>query len=75
MRLQGLDDPVVRGPVAGGPAERRIDDEVVRVLADREHVLQKPQQAFLAPAAAAQLASPDVTENVRFIAMRPQLSA
>ena len=43
---QRLDDLVVRGPVARRLAERRIDDEVGRILADREHVLQQPQRCL-----------------------------
>ena len=38
---QRLDDLVVRRPVARGLAERGIDDEIGRVLADRQHVFQQ----------------------------------
>ena len=53
-RRQRLDDGVMRGPVARRLAERRIDDEAVGILADREYVFQEPQQALLPPALAAE---------------------
>ncbi|ABA50058.1 hypothetical protein BURPS1710b_2184 [Burkholderia pseudomallei 1710b] len=67
-RLAGLDDErlvlvhcaqrahdrVVRRPVARGAAERRVDDQLIGILADREDVFQKTQQRLLAPAFAAQ---------------------
>jgi hypothetical protein len=46
---------VVRRPVAGCFTERRIDNQIGRILADREHVLEEPQQPFLTPAAASQI--------------------
>ena len=46
-------DPVVRGPIARGTAERGIDDKVVRILAYREHILEQAKKTFLAPALAA----------------------
>ena len=42
--LQRLDDRVVGRPVARGLAEGGVDDEIVGVLADREDVLEQPQQ-------------------------------
>jgi hypothetical protein len=53
-RLERCDHGVMRGPVAGGATERGVDHEIVRIFAHREHVLQKPQKAFLPPALAAQ---------------------
>ena len=52
--LQRLDDPVVGGPVAGGAAERGVDDQVVGVFADRQHVFEEAQQRFLPPALGAE---------------------
>ncbi len=52
-----LDDSPVRRPVARRLAECCIDDEIVRILADRKHVFQEPQQRFLPPALGAQLRS------------------
>ena len=37
--LQRVDDRVMRLPIARGLAKRGIDDQVVGILADREHVL------------------------------------
>jgi hypothetical protein len=54
-RAQRLDDGAVRRPGTRGLAERGVDDELVRVLAHREHVLQEPQQRLLPPALGAQL--------------------
>ena len=51
--------------------ERGVDHEIVRILADREHVFQKTQKAFLPPALAAQ-ARARVTENERFIPSLPE---
>ena len=56
-RHQRFDDLVVGRPVARGFAQRRIDDEIGWILANREHVFQEPQQAFLPPAATAQVRS------------------
>ena len=50
-----LDDLGVRGPVARGLAEGCVDDELVGVFCDGEDVFEQAQQAFLAPAAAAQV--------------------
>ncbi len=52
---QSLHDRLVCWPVAGRAPQRRIDDEVRRILTDREHVFQKAQQTFLPPALGAQL--------------------
>ena len=56
-RHQCLDDLVVRGPVTRRAAERRIDDQVVGVFADRQHILQQAQKPLLAPALAAEIAA------------------
>ena len=53
-RLQRGHDPVEGIPIPGRLRQRRVDDEVLRTLADLEHVLEHPQQAFLPPAEAAQ---------------------
>ncbi|MNV74928.1 hypothetical protein D3C71_1681830 [compost metagenome] len=49
-----LDDGAMRRPVARRFAESGIDDEIVRVLADRKHVFEQPQQSLLPPALGAQ---------------------
>jgi hypothetical protein len=51
---QGLDDGVMRRPIARGAAEGRIYDQVRGVFAHGEHVFQQAQQRFLAPALATQ---------------------
>ena len=43
---QRLDDLVVRRPIARSLAERRIDHEIGRVLADRQHVFEQAQAAL-----------------------------
>ena len=53
-RAQARDDGVVGGPVPGGLAGAPVDDEVLGTLAVRDGVLEHPQDAFLAPAVAAQ---------------------
>ena len=46
-------DRLVRGPVARGLAEGRVDDQALRILGHGQHILQQPQQALLPPSAAA----------------------
>ena len=49
-QLQGRDDPPVGLPVPGSLAPGRVHDQVLGTLADLEHVLEHPQESFLAPA-------------------------
>ena len=51
--LEGGDNRVVGLPVASGLAEGCVDDEVLGVFTDREHVLEQSQQPLLPPSAAA----------------------
>ncbi|ENN89473.1 hypothetical protein RHSP_65926 [Rhizobium freirei PRF 81] len=52
---QRLDDALVRRPVAGRLSESCVDDEIVWIFADRQHIFEQAQQCLLPPAFGAQL--------------------
>lgn len=55
--LQCTDDCLVRRPIPRRASERGVNNEVLWILAHREHILEQSQQPLLSPAPGAKLRS------------------